>query len=65
MATKKSKKGASLLHHMKQITPVIHAAVNAAVKSSKPKGGVQPARGPGPVINPKFVVVVFEVDDDS
>ncbi|MGH8123740.1 MAG: hypothetical protein ACREPT_13320 [Rudaea sp.] len=66
---KKDKKGASLLHHMQKITPAIHAAVSAAVKTSSPKGGVGAARvgGPGPVVNPKFVTVTvgFEVDDSD
>lgn len=57
-------KKSTLSDHMQQIIPAVHAAVGAAVG---PKGGAAaPAGfgGPGPVVNPKFIVVTvgFEVD---
>ncbi|WP_332025220.1 hypothetical protein [Rudaea sp.] len=61
-------KKSTLSDHMKQIIPAVHAAVDAAVKSSSPKAGPGPKPagigGPGPVVNPKFIVVTvgFEVD---
>ena len=62
-------KKSTLSDHMKQIMPAVHAAVSSAVKTA-PGGGTraQPAGlGPGPVVNPKFVIVTvgFEVDDSS